>query len=366
MTKQHNNTRLISGTFIGLDHFHDAEGARFNDSLRSLSEDHWRQMLHDMVAIGIDTLIMQQAIDCRHGVPHPQCGAKARTTTGWDNPKTYYNSKKWQKLEWIYGDPFGAIVDEADELGMTIIYGIGTMFTKDPYLYTDDVIEQARVPALELLELYGDRPSFGGWYWSYEYPPSSISGRDSLRKIVPAIRKLADCPFMISPNADRLMSATLLQDIDVDIIAYQDTVGVGFEPDPHGRSGLASRHQVLDRLPYFYQALQFAHDGWKDSNGDLANISYWNTYFRERGRTALWNDVEIWELDHNLTLVPTEIARIASQLDLTAPYVDKQIIFQYPGLMQHPDHPVKVGGERAVTLYEQYALYRDAVLAGRK
>ncbi|MFA7232452.1 MAG: hypothetical protein WC071_14360, partial [Victivallaceae bacterium] len=63
---------------------------------------------------------------------------------------------------------------------------------------------------------------------------------------------------------------------------------------------------------------------------------------------------------------PTEIARLAAQLDLSAPYVDKQIIYQYPGLMQHPDHPVKVGGERAITLYEEYVIYRQAVLEGRK
>lgn len=366
MTERINNNRLISGTFMQLDHFHDVEGARFNQELRSLTEDHWRQMLHDMAAIGIDTLVFQQCIDCRHGGPHPQCGAKARTKTGWDEPKTYYNSKKWKKLEWIKGDPFGAVVDEADKLGMKIIYGIGTMYTKDPYLFTDDVIEQAKIPALELLELYGDRPSFGGWYWSYEYPPGSISGRDSLRKIVPEIRKLADCPFMIAPNIERLMCPTILQDIDVDIIAYQDGVGVGLEPDPHGRSFVANRMQALQRLPLFFQMLKFAHDGWKDENADKNNLSYWNTYFRKRGRTALWNDVEIWELDHKLNLVPTEIARLAAQLDLSAPFVDKQIIYQYPGLMQHPDHPVKVGGERAITLYEEYVLYRNAVLAGRK
>ncbi len=351
MTVQNSNTRLISGTFIQLDHWSDAEGIRFQQEMRMLTEDHWRLMLRDMAAIGIDTLVFQQCVDNR---------------TGWENTRAYYNSKAWRKLEWIKDDPFGAVVDEADRLGMKIIYGIGTMYTKDPYLFTDEVIEQARITASELLELYGDRTSFGGWYWTYEYPPGSVSGRDSLRKIVPAIRELADCPFMIAPNADRMMCATLLQDIDVDIVAYQDCVGLAVEPDPFGRYLMADRHHSLHRLPYLYQRLKFAHDGWKDMNAEKKSLSYWNCYFRERGRTAIWNDVEIWEMDHRLSLIPTEISRVAAQLELTAPFVEKQIIYQYPGLMQHPDHPVKVGGERAITLYEDYANYRQAVLAGRR
>lgn len=61
-------TRLITGTFLQLDHWDDQEGRRFQEQLRSLTPDHWRQMLHDMAAIGIDTLIFQQGTDAREGV----------------------------------------------------------------------------------------------------------------------------------------------------------------------------------------------------------------------------------------------------------------------------------------------------------
>ena len=62
------DTRLISGTFLQLDHWDDREGERFQRELRSLTPDHWRQMLHDMAAIGIDTLVFQQAADARGGL----------------------------------------------------------------------------------------------------------------------------------------------------------------------------------------------------------------------------------------------------------------------------------------------------------
>ena len=56
------DTRLISGTFLQLDHWDDREGERFQRELRSLTPDHWRQMLHDMAAIGIDTLVCLSVI----------------------------------------------------------------------------------------------------------------------------------------------------------------------------------------------------------------------------------------------------------------------------------------------------------------
>ena len=222
------------------------------------------------------------------------------------------------------------------------------------------MLADALTTAEELLELYGALPSFGGWYWTWEYPPASLPGRDSLRTIVPRLRALRDCPILIAPNADRGMSATLLSDIDVDVIAYQDTVGLGVCPDVYGRHAMAGRHASLARLPEMYRMLKFAHDAWQPAGAEKPG--YWNYYTRPRGRTALWNDLEIWEFDHRTALYPTELSRVVSQLELTAPYVEKQIIFQYPGFMCHPDHPVKVGGERAVTLYEEYALYREMVL----
>ncbi|MDD3155518.1 MAG: DUF4434 domain-containing protein [Victivallaceae bacterium] len=340
------NTRLITGTFLQLDHWDDREGARFQQELRSLNPDHWRQMLHDMAAIGIDTLVFQQSADARNGLNdvrfyHP---GGSRPVPDWMKDK-----------ENLYSE----VIDEADRLGMKVFHALYGMYLPSPAEQTDTAIRWGRQIMTELLERYGDRPSFAGWYWTYEYPPSTPAGRDSLKRIVPALREISDAPLLIAPNADRGMSATLLQDIDVDVIAYQDCVGVGVEPDIFGRYARANRFRSLARLPFVYEELKFAHDAW--NSGDL-----WNQYSRARGKTKLWNDVEIWEFDNQRTLLPTELSRITAQLDMTAPFVEKQIIYQYPGLMHHPNHPVHVGGERAATLYENYAIYRQALLEGRK
>ena len=340
------SSRLISGTFLGIDHWSDSEGTRFQPAIRSLDESGWRRMVRDMAGIGIDTLVFQQSSCSRDG---------------WGQGKAYYKSKHRQRFPWIQGDTYGAVVDEATRLGMTIFYGIGDMYSPEPYRNTEVVLQDALQTAGELLELYGGLKSFGGWYWTWEYSPASLPGRDSMRTLVPRLRAFHDCPILIAPNADRGISPTLLADIDVDIVAYQDTVGLGC-PDIFGRHAAADRHLSLHRLPELYKGLKTAHDAWQPA--DAAKPGYWNYYTRTRGRTALWNDLEIWEVDPRGAIYPTELARIDSQLTLTAPFVEKQIIFQYPGFMCHPDHPVQVGGERAVTLYEAYAVYRDNVLKG--
>jgi hypothetical protein len=337
-------TRLISGTWLGIDHFSDGEAVRFQDDIRALTEDQWRSMIDDMHAIGIDTLIFQQCATWREGG---------------DKPTAYYPSPTRPRMRWMKGDTFGAVVDRATELGMKIYYGCGAMDGPGIYSEMEAAWEDMAVTVNELGELYGDLPSFAGWYWTSEYPPCSTPGRDVLVTLVPRLRKLWDAEIMIAPGADRVMAATVLNDIDVDVVAYQDGVGINITPKSWNRFPQTNRYHSLDRLPYLYEVIRKAHDAWQDPDNPR---TYWNYYTRPRGRTAFWNDLEVWEFDHRGALIPAEMSRVQAQLELTAPFVDKQVIFQYPGLLCSPEAEVKVGGERAVELYEQYAAYRQRLL----
>lgn len=344
------DSRLISGSFIQFDHWDDGEAGFFQDSLRSLTVDHWRQTLQDMANIGIDTLVFQQAVDARNGV---------------NDIRAYYPSKYWKVPDFmkLKTNLYDEVIDEADKLGMKVYHSIYAMHLFDPYWQNQEAINFASKIADEVFNRYGNRKSFAGFYWTYEYPPGCVAGRDSLMKVVQAIRNIVDCPIMIAPNVDRPLSSSTLQDIDVDIIAYQDTVGLGVEPDIFGRHSRANRFKSLARLPYLYEQLKFIHDGYTPP--EAKEINLWNYYTRKRGRTLLWNDLEIWEFDHKQRLVPTELSRIVAQLELSAPFVDKQIIYQYVGLMNSPRHPVQFFGDRASLLYEGYQLYRNAILKQR-
>ena len=60
--------RLISGSFVQLDHWDDREGSRFQQELRALSPDHWRQKMQDMPGIGIHTLEFKKGIEAPNGM----------------------------------------------------------------------------------------------------------------------------------------------------------------------------------------------------------------------------------------------------------------------------------------------------------
>ena len=161
------DTRLISGTFLQLDHWDDREGERFQRELRSLTPDHWRQMLHDMAAIGIDTLVFQQAADARGGL---------------DDVRVYYPGSSLPVPEWMKGKPdlYTEVVDEADRLGMKIFHAVYGMHLPNPAERLDEAIGWGRRLLAELLERYGGRPSFAGWYWTYEYR-RALADRSQLR-----------------------------------------------------------------------------------------------------------------------------------------------------------------------------------------
>ncbi len=345
---------LITGTFVQLDHWDDKEGLYFSEDMRKLTGDDWRRMLHDMAEIGIDTLIFQQSIDARNGR---------------NDLRSYYKSAYFPIVDFLKGREFlyREIIEEADVLNMKVYHALYGMppGMPDPYLEKEKCLEYARIVTGELSEQFSDTKSFRGWYWTFEYPPCSVAGRDSLRDIVAAVRKIAPGDFMIAPNADRMFGAATLQDIDVDVIAYQDSVGMAESLGAY-RYRRGSSHRNLVSLPYIYEQIKFAHDGWLPDNGiKVTGDHCWNFYRRSK-RTAFWNDLEIWDIDINNALVPARMSRIMSQLALSAPFVDKQIMYQYVGLMHNPKHPVRIGGNAAAHLYEAYQEYRSRILAGER
>ncbi len=140
----------------------------------------------------------------------------------------------------------------------------------------------------------------------------------------------------------------------MDIIAGQDCVGAGVEPDISERYSRANRFRSLTRLNLIYEVLKFARDG-------LVMVRIPAGAGTHQVVERLGNLGIQPQLNAAAYVVVPHIAQIA----LTAPYVEKQITYQYPGLMHNPKRLVPVTGEKAAILYENYTLYREALLAGR-
>ena len=122
-----------------------------------------------------------------------------------------------------------------------------------------------------------------------------------------------------------------LEDLDVDIIAYQDEVGC--------------LRMTPEQSAVAYEKLRRAHD--------------------RVPQRALWADVEVfaWEGPANKQtspLIPAPFDRVRRQLEAVSPFVDKVLIYQYQGLMNNPTSHSFAGHPESAKLYKDYVAWLRA------
>src|SRR5690606_4641490 len=135
-------------------------------------------------------------------------------------------------------DPLGAILAAGDEVGMKFFIGndFWAHSNNTDYLMTDPDIRKLRFGSMEeLVKLYGHHSSFFGWYFpvesylnpyfedryvSYLYDCSHVA-----RSLMPASVNLI-APYHIKAEKADDHFVKQLERMNIDIIAYQDGVGV--------------------------------------------------------------------------------------------------------------------------------------------
>jgi len=133
---------------------------------------------------------------------------------------------------------------------------------------------------------------------------------------------------MIAPYGTNMLVADdayvkQLETMDVDIVAYQDEIGV--------------RKSLTTQTGAYYEALRKAHD--------------------KAGRSALWADMEIFEFEgtvYESALIPAAIKRIEKQLTAISDYVDEVLVYQYLGMMNQPSTIAYCGHPDSIHFYEAY------------
>ena len=124
-------------------------------------------------------------------------------------------------------------------------------------------------------------------------------------------------------NDDRYVRQ--LEQLEVDIIAYQDEVGCLRMTPEQSAAAFARLRRAHDRVP----------------------------------QRALWADVETfaWEGPPNKQtspLIPAPFERLQAQLEAVSPSVDKVLIYQYQGLMNKPGSPAFAGHPDSTKRYTDY------------
>ncbi len=269
----------ITGTFI--------DEITYDIPASNWSNKQWKADFDNMKKLGMDTLIITR------GVFYDKC---------------VYPSRHFQTLKEPNEDFAGFIFEEAAKRGMKVYMGlaISNLTWNDGDAAGELELNKRFVP--EVLERYGDMPSFAGWYVPHETCDDVYNIKDVMGGLAAYCKdKTPDKKVIISPffrgspiDEKNPRSAEATGDVwndiwekmgkDIDVCAFQD--------------GTAS----LEEYPQYLAVMQKvckAHE------------------------ISLWSNVETFERDvrHMFLAIPFDVLR--RKIELAKPYVEKQITFEF-------------------------------------
>jgi hypothetical protein len=284
----------------------------------SFTEEQWRAKVRETAEIGMDTLVLMATAIYNeayfHGDQFPYAGHIACPNC----------------LE--------VLLDEADKTGQRVYLSAGFYgdWVKPGENTTDPTIIKHSLNAMSIIsEQFGHHGCIEGWYMPDEW---EIHGHfdDRFIKYINIISAEArrlnpKSKTIIAPYGTRItepddLYVKQLESLDLDVIAYQDEVGV------HKTSP--------DSEAAYYEALYKAH--------------------QKAGRAAIWADMEVFDFEDKVyqsALLPAQWERVRSQMEAISPFVEKIIIYAYQGMMTKPLGIARCGYETAEKLYTDYVAW---------
>ena len=307
----------INGTFFEFRHHNTAEGKYWNPALEGFQADDWRRKIREISQTGMEYIVLM-------------------ATALYD--RCYFNSSVFPFADMPCKDPIEEVLDEADKCGLKVFLGNGFYgdWTKaGQNIRSREVIDRSFRAMEELTALYAHHTSFYGWYFPDETCIILNFSKDFVKYVNLCSARCHELTpekkTLIAPYGTNLALANsrfihTLEELDVDFIAYQDEVGV--------------KKTKVDRTKRIFEKLRTAHD--------------------KAGRSELWADIELFDFEgvvYKSALVPAPFERIKKQLENVAPYADKILCYQYPGIMNAPDSAAFAGHKESTVLYNDYKKY---------
>ena len=309
----------IEGAFMEFRHHSTVEGMPYNPALRRFTRSQWQTLIRDMRHLGLDTVVLtctalvtEDEAECYAPVdvfPHP--------------------------ADMVCQDALDAVMEELERQNMHIFLGLGFYgLWTDPEgnMKSAEVEERALRAASILYERYGRYRCLEGWYlpdeteagpYFKEYFISFVNRYAARLRAMSPEKKILIAPYGTNKISADDTFVDQLRRLDVDIIAYQDEVGV--------------RKSTPDQTGAYYRSLREAHD--------------------KAGRSRLWADMEVFEFEgatYRSALIPASIDRVEAQLRALSPWVDKILCYEYPGLLSRPGSEASYAGDEPARLYAEY------------
>ncbi len=309
----------ITGTWFEFHHHNLPEGKYWNPVCRRFSDAQWEEKVSEMASIGMKYIVLMAS-----AMVYP------------DSCEAYFDTDIYPRANMTATDPMEAMFRAADHHQMKVFVGAGFYgFWQDTLNnMTDPAVTARAFKAMErLYALYGHHTSFYGWYLSDELGICPYYSDEFIRytNLYTAHGKSFDSKLqvLIAPYGTNMLKADdtfvkQLEQLDCDIIAYQDEIGV--------------RKSTPDQTPAYYEALRKAHD--------------------KAGRAALWADMEVFGFEgevYHSALIPATMERIERQLQSISPYVDEVLMYQYLGMFNKPNTTAFCGHPASTQLYTEYA-----------
>lgn len=313
-TAKYSHIKPITGSWIEFQHHLPNESEYWDKALASFSADQWRRKIFEMKEVGMEYLVLMSV-----------------ALFG----KALYPSKLAPQMKLGCDDPLEAVLGAADECGIKFFISNdywGNLHDVEVMMSDSEIRELREKSMVEIAEKYSHHKSFYGWYFPNEaYLDPYFS--DSM------IRYVNDCTDLaksLTPNSVNLIApyyivrakcddffVDQLKSLNIDIIAYQDGVGVN-----HTKLGEAGKH---------FKTLQQAH--------------------QKAQKSRLWADMELFYFEQGTkgNLLPADFNdRILKQMEDISPYVERILCYQYIGVMNKPGTDIIAGTKESTRLYRDY------------